>query len=989
MFILFAGIFILSCSDGNPPLMPDADEIAGAVESARRTSDQKYLWGMWEYHIDLDEMSVDITPLREAELTCNVNRFIDGPPLCLTTEIEQVDEHPDFVDITLNVGIRHPFPGLGVYTGFDVIGVFMGDGTSTWIGPDGFAIAGEEDQQLLNPDGYTRWFNASEFSDAGDMMPLQGYSPGQIGTADYLPTAVLCPYRYFADGLDADEDTFEFLGQDHDNRGSFNPGAINHRKYELRFPKTDGIKFQYAIIAHWKKNTDYPTPPENLDDFPPEANSDESLVMDIVDNSTVYYGDASTYGGDVIINISPWDWTAEVTAGVVEEYGIFCRSTAWSGAYAVDMVPVETAQYHHTFLAEIPVEIVESIDPIPVWIEVRYPELDYSNPFGVANDADGNLTSYFLTYVSVSDEVPFDPTITVLAPDGGENWLAGEDYEISWTSQDITGTVFIEYSKDDFVSDINLVTYDEENDGSFIYVGVPNDPSDTVKVRVSWMADSSVRDTSDDYFSIIEPQELTLTSPNGQEVWYVDSSGEITWEWEGDITSVKLELSCNSGVDYDTVIIESTECDGLFQWEPIPLIESTSSRIKISNTEAPVVNDESDGDFMIEQSLEGWVPKSTNVLIKQPHQYEVPVDIAVFSDGDNESRGEIIRQFTGNTFYKFNDDYSNTTGFWQYVIPDWLVGQGVWIHTIRKFDANISGNWLFVTNNDDHPGNPIQVVDPMHGVFSGNNNTTGEFSHNAWSNQQDMFFFGDTGFFIGVPDPEILPWLYISDFSSGVPGGIVGDSSILFLAPMSPLEDEPSHTIGFGYWNPPFNEHSFTIWKIESGEGIVDDTNPRIMALAVDDDTGLAIYDFEDITTFWVLDTGGNVQAIVLALIPSEAIAVLPGDKLDSSEYGNSIPVDIEIVPAKKFDYEITHFNWLAALLDNGDGTWSVGVWEYEYITDGGGGDNGSKFWEIDITDPIAGVPQSLDVDCNDFEIHVLYENEDELYAVTVFEYYP
>ena len=75
-------------------------------------------------------------------------------------------------------------------------------------------------------------------------------------------------------------------------------------------------------------------------------------------------------------------------------------------------------------------------------------------------------------------------------------------------------------------------------------------------------------------------------------------------------------------------------------------------------------------------------------------------------------------------------------------------------------------------------------------------------------------------------------------------------------------------------------------------------------------------------------------------------------------------------------------------IVDNGDGTWSVGVWEFEYIHQDGN-DNGSKFWEIGITDPIEGNPQALDVDCTDFEIHVLYKNTDEYYAVTVFEYIP
>ena len=84
----------------------------------------------------------------------------------------------------------------------------------------------------------------------------------------------------------------------------------------------------------------------------------------------------------------------------------------------------------------------------------------------------------------------------------------------------------------------------------------------------------------------------------------------------------------------------------------------------------------------------------------------------------------------------------------------------------------------------------------------------------------------------------------------------------------------------------------------------------------------------------------------------------------------------------------IALYRWgpASALLDNGDGTWSVGIWEYSYWLDEEDVLEGD-FLEVAITDPVAGVPQALDVDCHDFEIHVLFQDTDDLYKAMVFSY--
>ncbi len=499
-------MFVLSCSGssggpvGNDLVQPSEPTLTTELSGrgAGMNQGSAHLWGIWEIHVDPSSKTIEAVPLRGIAFTVNVTSFVDGPPSHLILNLGTIDAQPDYTDIPVDVGLEHPFPGLDLYTGFDVLGVFMGLGSDAYPGPSGFPVAGENDQRVLNPDGYTRWFNPPEFSDAGLQMALLGYTPGKLGSPGFMPTAELNPYRYFADGLEKDEDAFDFLVSSASDRGCFRPGGVNTRHYDLRFPSASGIAFQYAVVAHWE-NAGIPNP--DLGDFPPEANSDEAAVIDIEDASTLYY-DSGSFGGQVILDISPWDWSATCNeSGVVGEYEIKCYSDAWTGAYMVDMTSVGGGEHYSTFHTEIAVDVLTSSDPMPVWIEVNYPLLDYTNELGVENDADGALASYFLHEVPVTDEIP--AWIEVLVPNGGEEWVPETDEEITWDSYNVPGTVFIEYSNDNFVTDINTIANDETNDGSFMWTDIPCDISDVILVRISSTDNPDINDVSDENFSII------------------------------------------------------------------------------------------------------------------------------------------------------------------------------------------------------------------------------------------------------------------------------------------------------------------------------------------------------------------------------------------------------------------------------------------------------------------------------------------------------
>ena len=113
-----------------------------------------------------------------------------------------------------------------------------------------------------------------------------------------------------------------------------------------------------------------------------------------------------------------------------------------------------------------------------------------------------------------------NPAITVISPNGGENWQTGTSHDIIWISSDVDN-VQIEYSTNDRTNWTNIVS-STSSDGSYSWT-VPNTSSTNCKVRISDASNSSVNDQSNNVFTIsTQPSPtITVTLPNGGENWQV------------------------------------------------------------------------------------------------------------------------------------------------------------------------------------------------------------------------------------------------------------------------------------------------------------------------------------------------------------------------------------------------------------------------------------------------------------------------------------
>jgi hypothetical protein len=117
----------------------------------------------------------------------------------------------------------------------------------------------------------------------------------------------------------------------------------------------------------------------------------------------------------------------------------------------------------------------------------------------------------------------------------------------------------------------------------------------------------------------VGPPRIVVTSPNGGEVWFVDSTYDITWLSENFTgANVKLEFSTDAGVNW-IPIITSTPNDGVHPWV-IPDSISNSCKVRVSDAVDGDPYDISDSNFTITREPDfGIIAIPDTQWVKQGH----------------------------------------------------------------------------------------------------------------------------------------------------------------------------------------------------------------------------------------------------------------------------------------------------------------------------------------------------------------------------------
>jgi hypothetical protein len=189
------------------------------------------------------------------------------------------------------------------------------------------------------------------------------------------------------------------------------------------------------------------------------------------------------------------------------------------------------------------------------------------------------------------DSIESVPTIHLVSPNGGEQWIGGSYRDIVWTGTNLVGYVLIEYS------------FDNGNNWSYVTIGsgtdvggstqheVPSQISQNVKVRVSSVLYPEIFDISDNFFSIVDIQSIFITMSVAHT--YPDSRIYIYYiapEIQG-IHEVNILFSTDYGSTWQTIASDldlHPSYSYTYKWD-VPNTLSDSCLIKVVDTSDPSI----------------------------------------------------------------------------------------------------------------------------------------------------------------------------------------------------------------------------------------------------------------------------------------------------------------------------------------------------------------------------------------------------------------
>ena len=388
LFVITLSIYALAgCGNVSLPTAPantTTTEIQAQVQSGHM------LLGLYQFKIDPENETLSFVPLRQGEIHMNIVVFMQ-PPVGFSFGIEDIVDVQTGL-IVVDLFIKHPFPDADFATVFDVSGIIISRGSENYPYSTTMKFAGPADVRLINPDGFTRWWNPEEFPP--NSQAIFGYVDGIMGipNSEGEFDATLNPYKYFATGM-----TDPIAGReaiDTAMRGALVPGTKSVRRYELAFDPAF-LYFNYAIDANWELPDMSGPDIEIPDDFPVSANRPEPywVEIDSMDNTLTYNSSTGMSGGFLGLNIKVYDWY-EADKDITCAYS---QGTELMGS--CNPMPSETGDGWAIYNLFLNPDQITSADDFMIWVGAEAMVFDFQGfiPFEIQG-------IYIQEWISVQEE---------------------------------------------------------------------------------------------------------------------------------------------------------------------------------------------------------------------------------------------------------------------------------------------------------------------------------------------------------------------------------------------------------------------------------------------------------------------------------------------------------------------------------------------------------------------------------------------------------
>lgn len=186
--------------------------------------------------------------------------------------------------------------------------------------------------------------------------------------------------------------------------------------------------------------------------------------------------------------------------------------------------------------------------------------------------------------------------LTLAIPNGGEQWAIGAPQTITFSRVNADGAATIQLKRS-YPGGTweNLNTNLTDTSLTWTPSGTA---SATCRVRLYLNSNSSVGDTSNANFSLVTPV-LTVTAPNGGELWGIGSMATITWTRANAAGPVTVSLNRNYPSGTWEVLAANDTLNSL-SWQ-VAGTASATARVRITLNNVPTVMDESNANFSIVQ----------------------------------------------------------------------------------------------------------------------------------------------------------------------------------------------------------------------------------------------------------------------------------------------------------------------------------------------------------------------------------------------------
>ncbi len=193
--------------------------------------------------------------------------------------------------------------------------------------------------------------------------------------------------------------------------------------------------------------------------------------------------------------------------------------------------------------------------------------------------------------------------ITVISPNGGENWAGCSAQAITWNRGGTINNARIEYSLNGGSTWTTIIASYNAGTGTFCsytWTVVPNTPSSNCLFRVTDISITTATDVSNAPFTISPNTSIIVTAPNGGEVWQVGGPTQnITWAAVGTSANLTIQYSIDNGISWITITTTAVASSGLYVWT-IPNNPSTTCLVRILDASNTCKFDNSDANFTIQ-----------------------------------------------------------------------------------------------------------------------------------------------------------------------------------------------------------------------------------------------------------------------------------------------------------------------------------------------------------------------------------------------------